>query len=235
MSDIFTVIADPTRRALLIALTSKSQTVGELVALTGEGQPTVSKHLKTLRDAGLVTVAAAGQARVYSIDRSSFTDIASFLNQVAPSADAASKPSKAKASAKQEPTDVVEKTLTDAAVTLAGWINEGATWLNAKVQETVAENELTPERLGKDLGRKLADAKLQATDAAFDAESALRAEIGDLSSRLGVQAADLRGLLDQLIEDGKDKVGEKLTEAKSAMLNKRKAAEAPTAEAEPEL
>ncbi|MEN9715339.1 MAG: hypothetical protein RJA35_806 [Actinomycetota bacterium] len=226
MSDIFTVIADPTRRALLIALASKSQTVGELVALTGEGQPTVSKHLKTLRDAGLVTVTAAGQARVYSIDSSSFADVASFLNQVAPSADAATK---------QEPTDVVEKTLTDAAVTLAGWINEGATWLNAKVQETVAENELTPERLGKDLGRKLADAKLQATDAAFDAESALRAEIGDLSSRLGVQAADLRGLLDQLIEDGKDKVGEKLTEAKSAMLNKRKAAEAPTTEAEPEL
>lgn len=236
MSDIFTVLSDPTRRALLSALAVKSQSVSDLVTLTGEGQPTVSKHLKTLREAGLVSVAAAGQARVYTIDRGPLAEITAFLNEIAPGmSGAGAGASKAKPSSSKTSADPVEKTLTEAAVTLAGWINDGATWLNAKVQETVTENDLSTDRLGKELGRKLADAKLQATDTAADAEAALRAELGDLSSRLGVQAADLRTLLEETIADVKTKAGDKLSEARSAMEGKRKAAEAPTTEADQDL
>jgi ArsR family transcriptional regulator len=226
MSDIFSVLADPTRRALLLALAAKSQSVGDLVTLTGEGQPTVSKHLKTLREAGLVTAAAAGQARVYSIDRGPLAEVSAFLNEIAPGQTGAGSASSKTASAAND----VEKTLTDAATVLAGWINDGAAWIGTKAREVVAENELTPERLGKDLGRKLADAKLQATDTAGDVEAQLRAEIGDISSRLGVRAADLRGSLDALLTEVKEKASDKVSQAKDNVFGAKPAEEEPEAE-----
>ncbi|HEV7955900.1 MAG: ArsR family transcriptional regulator [Microbacteriaceae bacterium] len=77
MADIFDVIADATRRDLLRALldrfiSSGSETgelsVGEMVEKLGLSQPTVSKHLKVLREIGLVTVREMGQHRFYSLD-----------------------------------------------------------------------------------------------------------------------------------------------------------------------
>lgn len=71
MADIFDVVADPTRRALLTrlqALDGGEISVGELVEASGISQPTVSKHLKTLRDHGLVTVREKGQRRYYRLD-----------------------------------------------------------------------------------------------------------------------------------------------------------------------
>ena len=77
MADIFDVIADPTRRDLLQVLLERyvaadSETgeisVGDLVERLGLSQPTVSKHLKVLRDAGLVSVREDGQHRFYSLE-----------------------------------------------------------------------------------------------------------------------------------------------------------------------
>jgi DNA-binding transcriptional ArsR family regulator len=79
MADIFDVVADPTRRDLLqvlldryVSLDSESGeiSVGEIVEKLGISQPTVSKHLKVLRDQGLVTVREEGQHRYYCIDTS---------------------------------------------------------------------------------------------------------------------------------------------------------------------
>ena len=77
MADIFDVIADPTRRDLLRVLLERyvaadSETgeisVGDLVERLGLSQPTVSKHLKVLREAELVTVREEGQHRYYTLD-----------------------------------------------------------------------------------------------------------------------------------------------------------------------
>jgi ArsR family transcriptional regulator len=77
MADIFDVISDATRRDLLQALlqryvSAESETgeisVGDLVEHLGLSQPTVSKHLKVLRDHGLVTVREDGQHRFYRLD-----------------------------------------------------------------------------------------------------------------------------------------------------------------------
>ena len=204
MSDIFTVLSDPTRRALLQALAVGPRTVSDLVALTGEGQPTVSKHLKTLRDAGLVTAQAAGQARVYSIDRGPLAEIEAFLAEVAPGmGGTGAGASGSRTTGDKAPANDVEKVLTDAAVTLSGWLTEGANWLGAKVQEKVADANIDPQAVGRDVGRKLADAKLQAADTAADAQAALRAELGDLSSRLGVSAAELRTTVEDLVAKAK--------------------------------
>lgn len=69
MADIFDVISDPTRRDLLAKLLGTVELpVGALVEQTGLTQPTVSKHLKVLREAGLVTVREEAQHRFYHLD-----------------------------------------------------------------------------------------------------------------------------------------------------------------------
>lgn len=65
--DLFAVIADPTRRHILESLAIERLAVGELVEELGVSQPTVSKHLKVLRNAGLVETEAVGQKRFYSL------------------------------------------------------------------------------------------------------------------------------------------------------------------------
>lgn len=67
IDDVFAVIADPTRRQILSVLSHGKRPVGDLVSELGVSQPTVSKHLKVLRTAGLVETQAAGQKRFYSL------------------------------------------------------------------------------------------------------------------------------------------------------------------------
>lgn len=73
MADIFDVIADGTRRDILQLLLDRTGTgeqgtsVSQIVAELGASQPTVSKHLKVLRDAELVSVREEGQHRFYSL------------------------------------------------------------------------------------------------------------------------------------------------------------------------
>ncbi|KQM82289.1 helix-turn-helix transcriptional regulator [Agromyces sp. Leaf222] len=78
MADIFDVVADATRRDILAVLLERETTapesngeisVSEIVASLGLSQPTVSKHLKVLREAGLVSVREEGQHRYYRLDR----------------------------------------------------------------------------------------------------------------------------------------------------------------------
>src|SRR5690606_40041299 len=74
MTDIFDVIADGTRRDILQLLLRRSaegdsgSSVSQIVSELGISQPTVSKHLKVLRDAELVSVREDGQRRFYSIE-----------------------------------------------------------------------------------------------------------------------------------------------------------------------
>lgn len=55
-SDVFNAIAESRRRDILVYLAASERPVGEIVAELGLGQPSVSKHLKVLRDVGLVHV-----------------------------------------------------------------------------------------------------------------------------------------------------------------------------------
>ncbi|WP_372697154.1 ArsR/SmtB family transcription factor [Arthrobacter sp. JSM 101049] len=66
--DVFTVLADPTRRRILDALRAGENSVGDLVQALEVSQPTVSKHLKVLREAGVVRMRADGQRRIYAVE-----------------------------------------------------------------------------------------------------------------------------------------------------------------------
>jgi DNA-binding transcriptional ArsR family regulator len=72
MSTVFEALGDATRRRVLEVLAAGESTVGGLVATlrqaTPISQPAVSQHLKVLREAGLVSVRAAGTRRVYALD-----------------------------------------------------------------------------------------------------------------------------------------------------------------------
>jgi DNA-binding transcriptional ArsR family regulator len=64
---VFDVLAEPTRRRILDLLREHDRAVGDLVAELGISQPGVSKHLRVLRQAGLVDVRADAQRRVYQL------------------------------------------------------------------------------------------------------------------------------------------------------------------------
>lgn len=66
--EIFTAIADPIRRDILALLRRGEQPAGTLVETLDLPQPNVSKHLKALREAGLVTIRIDGPRRLYSLD-----------------------------------------------------------------------------------------------------------------------------------------------------------------------
>lgn len=77
--DVFTAIADPTRRELLRALSAGPQTVNELAAASGALQPSVSKHLKALLEAGLVTRSVEGPRRIYALAPDGLTELDDWL------------------------------------------------------------------------------------------------------------------------------------------------------------
>jgi len=64
-SDAFNAVAEPRRRQILIHLTHEERSVGDIVVALGMEQPSVSKHLKVLRDVGLVRVRRTGRHMLY--------------------------------------------------------------------------------------------------------------------------------------------------------------------------
>jgi DNA-binding transcriptional ArsR family regulator len=65
--DVFTVVGDPVKRRLLEMTREREWSVNEMVDHLGISQPAISKHLRALREAGLVDVRVDGQRRWYSL------------------------------------------------------------------------------------------------------------------------------------------------------------------------
>jgi len=67
MESVFEIIAEPNRRAILSLLASSQQSVGEIERQLQMPQPTVSKHLRVLREAGFVEATVDAQRRLYRL------------------------------------------------------------------------------------------------------------------------------------------------------------------------
>jgi DNA-binding transcriptional ArsR family regulator len=78
-NDAFTVLAEPTRRRILDELRVSECSVGDLVATLSVSQPTVSKHLKVLRDAGFVSRRTAAQHRFYRLEPAALASVDGWL------------------------------------------------------------------------------------------------------------------------------------------------------------
>ncbi len=78
--DVFAAVAEPSRRVLLDLLVRGERPAGDLVAaLPSLTQPAVSRHLRVLRDAGLVTVRPEAQRRLYSLRPERLAEIDAWL------------------------------------------------------------------------------------------------------------------------------------------------------------
>jgi DNA-binding transcriptional ArsR family regulator len=79
VTNAFEVLAEPTRRQVLDVLLSGPQPVGQLSALLGQSQPGMSRHLRILRNAGLVSVRQVAQQRWYEIQPGPLAEIDAWL------------------------------------------------------------------------------------------------------------------------------------------------------------
>ena len=76
---MFEVLAEPNRRRILDLLRDDERSVGDLVTALRISQPGVSKHLRVLRDAGLVEARVDAQRRVYSLRPEPLADVDAWL------------------------------------------------------------------------------------------------------------------------------------------------------------
>ena len=79
MTTAFEVVSEPARRAILDLLRLGVRPVGELARDTGLSQPNTSRHLRVLREAGLVESRADGQRRLYELRPEGLTEIERWL------------------------------------------------------------------------------------------------------------------------------------------------------------
>jgi DNA-binding transcriptional ArsR family regulator len=81
VQSVFEIIAEPNRRAILSLLVSSQQSVGEIERQLRMPQPTVSKHLRVLREAGFVESTVDAQRRVYRLRPEPLKELDAWLAQ----------------------------------------------------------------------------------------------------------------------------------------------------------
>ena len=79
VTPVFEILAEPSRRRVLDLLLEQERTVGELVDALDMSQPAVSKHLRVLREAGLVEARVDAQRRVYRLRPEPLADVDAWL------------------------------------------------------------------------------------------------------------------------------------------------------------
>jgi DNA-binding transcriptional ArsR family regulator len=79
MVGAFDVVAEPARRRLLDLLVAGPLPVGELARSAGLSQPNTSRHLRVMREAGVVESRVEGRRRVYAVRAEGFADMARWL------------------------------------------------------------------------------------------------------------------------------------------------------------
>ena len=88
--DLFAAVSDPARREILSALARGDLSAGEVAALFPISRPAVSRHLRVLREAGLVRDELVGRRRVYRLDVDGLAPVTAWLTTLTGSAASAS-------------------------------------------------------------------------------------------------------------------------------------------------
>ncbi|MEO8309280.1 MAG: metalloregulator ArsR/SmtB family transcription factor [Pseudomonadota bacterium] len=81
MESAFSILAEPSRRAILSLLASSERSVGDLELETHLSQPSISKHLRVLRDAGFVEATVDAQRRLYRLKPQRLQEVDAWLAQ----------------------------------------------------------------------------------------------------------------------------------------------------------
>jgi len=197
--DVFAVIAEATRRDILVALRKGDKAVGELVQELEASQPTISKHLKVLREADLVSMRAQGQKRYYALNPKPLAGIATWLQafDVLPAAAVDAAPARL-----AEPTPAARDSLagTQPAVGLAAAQPPAAQSAQAAAQPAAAQAAAQPAAAlaaaqpaaalaGRPAGSPLSPAVVIPVGTA--GEDKMPQQIGRTVGRAATRAADL--------------------------------------------
>ncbi|TDD33845.1 ArsR family transcriptional regulator [Nonomuraea terrae] len=83
MDETAGAIADPVRREILVMLRGGPMSAGEIAGRFAISRPAVSRHLRVLRESGLVRAELAGRRRLYTLDPGPFAELAGWLAQFA--------------------------------------------------------------------------------------------------------------------------------------------------------
>lgn len=75
------MLGDPTRRRVVELLSTGERTAGEIADAFPQSRPAMSRHLRLLREAGIVTSRAEGTRRVYALNRAPLADLEQWLTQ----------------------------------------------------------------------------------------------------------------------------------------------------------
>jgi DNA-binding transcriptional ArsR family regulator len=87
VDDVAAAIADPVRRAILEMLRERRLPAGYIAERFAISRPAVSRHLRVLRESGLVRDTLVGRQRLYELDASRLADLGAWLSQFTPAAD----------------------------------------------------------------------------------------------------------------------------------------------------
>ena len=199
--DVFAVIAESTRREILLSLRSGDKAVGELVEELAASQPTISKHLKVLREAQLVSMRAQGQKRYYALNRKPLEGIASWLEILevgagAPVAAAAAAPAPVQAAA----AETGQAHAPSAPARRAAAAHHEAATAGAVAAEAVSAGVLAPD------GAELSPAVvIPGGTTAILSDDTVPQQIGRTVGRAATKAADLLANLPNLPKFGRKK------------------------------
>jgi DNA-binding transcriptional ArsR family regulator len=116
-SDVFNAVAEPQRRAILDFLVDRARPVNDVAEALKLGQPSVSKHLRVLREVGLVTARRAGRQQLYEVNAMGLKPMHDWTktyerfwaHQLDRIRQRAERKAKERTSAKQPPLDLKEK------------------------------------------------------------------------------------------------------------------------------
>jgi len=142
MTDVFEALSDAKRRTILELVASEPRTTAALAKATKLSATVLEKHLKTLVSASLLKVETKGKTKTYSIDNAGFGVAAKWFGKFG-------------SAFVSGQADVLGENL-------GNLIATAATWLEKKVGAKI-DLDFDPEATGKELGKKLSDAKRETT------------------------------------------------------------------------
>lgn len=143
MTDVFTALADANRRTILELVASEPKTTAAIVKATKLSATVLEKHLKVLVQAELLTVVTKGQSSTYSLNKTGLGEAAKWFGKFG-------------SAFVSGQADLLGENL-------GNLISSAAGWLERRVG-TKINLDFDPEQTGKELGRKLSDAKREATE-----------------------------------------------------------------------
>ena len=168
MTDVFTALADQNRRTILELVAAEPKTTSVIAKATKLTAPVLEKHLKVLVKAELLSVTTKGATSTYTLNKTGLGEAAKWFGKFG-------------SAFVSGQADLLGENIGNLLSSAAGWLEKR---VGAKVNLDV-----DPEVLGREIGRKLSDAKREATDKVGEASVKVKVAAKKVTTRAGAKKA----------------------------------------------